>query len=224
MRELTVAPAPFKILQMHIPDGFLSPETCAASYAVAIPFVYYSFKKVLDEEHLARLGVLSALAFVVMMINIPIPGGTSGHALGTSLLAILFGPWKAVASLSVVLALQAIIFGDGGITTYGANLIVMGIIPAFVGYWAWQITRKWGKFSYFLSGYVSLVFSSLTASLILGLQALIFRHGALPLYFPYGLKVTVPAMLVPTLLFFAPLEGILNLAVLSYIKKDEKGS
>ncbi len=209
---------------MHIPDGFLSPETCVASYAVAFPFVYYSFKRVIREEHLARLGVLSALSFVVMMINIPIPGGTSGHALGTSLLAILFGPWKAVASLSVVLALQAIIFGDGGVTTYGANLITMGIIPAFVGYWTWLITRKREKLSYFLSGYVSLVFSSLIAALILGLQPMIFHHGALPLYFPYGFKITVPAMLVPSLLFFAPLEGILNLAVLSYIKKNEKGN
>ncbi len=211
-------------MQMHIPDGFLSPETCAASYGVALPFIYHSFKRVLSEENLGKLGVLSALSFVVMMINVPVPGGTSGHALGTSLLAVVFGPWKAIASLSVVLALQAVVFGDGGITTYGANVITMGIIPAFVGYWTWKWLRKYRKLSYFLSGYISLALSALFTSILLGLQYTLFRHGDLPLYFPYPLKITVPAMLFPALIFFAPLEGILNLAVLSYLKRNEKGS
>ncbi len=208
---------------MHIPDGFLSPQTCALSYGIALPFLYRGIKGVLKEESLAKLASLSALAFLAMMINIPIPGGTSGHALGTSLLAIIFGPWKAVASLSVVLAIQALLFADGGITTYGANLITMGIVPAFVGFWVWRLTRRRKALAYFLSGFVSLIASALAASLILGLQPLLFSHGGQPLYFPYGLRTTLAAMGVPALVFFGPLEGIFNLAVLSYLMKDEKG-
>ncbi len=209
---------------MHIPDGFLSPQTCVASYGVALPFLYRGIKKVLREESLAKLAALSALSFLAMMINIPIPGGTSGHALGTSLLAVVFGPWEAISSLSVVLAIQAVLFGDGGITTYGANLITMGIVPAFVGFGVWKLFGRWRYAGYFLSGYLSLVSSALAASLILGIQPLFFSHGGEPLYFPYGLKTTLAAMGVPSLIFFGPLEGIFNLAVLSYLMKDEKGN
>ncbi len=207
---------------MHIPDGFLSPETCILSYGLSLPFLYRGIKGVLEEESLAKLASLSALSFLVMMINIPIPGGTSGHALGTSLIAIVFGPWKAVASLSIVLAIQALLFADGGITTYGANLLTMGIVPAFVGFWMWRISPR-RALGYFLSGYVSLLSSVLTAAIVLGIQPIFFSQGGQPLYFPYGLKTTLAAMGIPALLFFGPIEGVFNLAVLSFLLKDEKG-
>jgi len=209
---------------MHIPDGFLSPQTCAVAYGISLPFLYKSFREVMKEKSLGRLSVLSALSFVAMMINIPVPGGTSGHAIATSLIAILYGPWKAGAAVSIVLAIQALLFGDGGITAYGANVISMAAVPAFVGYWTWKLLRGKKALGYFLSGYISLVSAALTASLFLSAQPLLFASGGKPLYFPYGPEVTFPAMLIPALLFFGPAEGILNLAVLGYLKKDEKGN
>ena len=81
---------------MHIPDGYLSPETVLVSYTVTIPLWIYGFKKLkqtLNEETMPLIGGLSALSFIIMMFNIPIPGGTSGHAVGATLIAILFSPW-----------------------------------------------------------------------------------------------------------------------------------
>lgn len=207
---------------MHIPDGFLSPQTCAVAYGISIPFIYKSFREVIKEESVARLGLLSALSFIIMMFNIPVPGGSSGHAIGTSLIAILFGPWKATAAISVVLAIQALLFGDGGITVYGANVLAMGVVPAFAGYWIWRLTRLWEKPAYFISGYISLVLSAAVAAGFLSIQPLLFSVGNRSLYFPYGPAVTFPAMLIPTLAFFGPIEGILNLAVLSYLKKKDE--
>jgi len=204
---------------MHIPDGFLSPQTCIVTYGISIPLIYKSFREVIKEESVARLGLLSALSFVVMMINIPIPGGSSGHALGASLIAIFFGPWRATAALSIVLAIQALLFGDGGITAYGANVLSMAVVPAFVGYWIWKVFKKWEKLSYFVAGYFSLVTSALAAAIFLSIQPLLFSSGGRPLYFPYGPAITFPAMLVPALIFFGPIEGILNLAILSFLKK-----
>ncbi len=210
---------------MHIPDGFLSPQTCAVAYGISIPLIYRSFKEVIKEESVARLGLLSALSFVVMMINIPVPGGSSGHAIGTSLIAILFGPWKATAAISIVLAIQALLFGDGGITAYGANVLAMAVVPAFTGYWIWKLLAKKEKLSYFISGYLSLILSSAVAAGFLSVQPLLFNSGGKPLYFPYGPEVTFPAMLIPALAFFGPIEGVLNVAILSYVrKKDEKGN
>ena len=83
---------------MHIPDGYLSPITCIATYAAALPLWVIAFKKLkqdLNETTLPLIASLSALSFIIMMFNIPIPGGTSGHAVGASLIAILFGQWIA---------------------------------------------------------------------------------------------------------------------------------
>ena len=208
---------------MHIPDGFLSPQTCVVAYGISIPFIYKSFREVIKEESVARLGLLAALSFVVMMINIPVPGGSSGHAIGTSLIAILFGPWKATAAVSVVLAIQALLFGDGGVTTYGANVISMAIVPAFAGFWIWKLWRKRQKIAYFISGYISLLLSAAMAAGFLSLQPLLFSMSGKPLYFPYGPSVAFPAMLIPALAFFGPIEGILNLAILSYLRKRDEG-
>jgi len=91
---------------MHIPDGYLSLETVVVSYGLALPLWVYGFKKLkaaLNEETLPLIGALTALSFVIMMFNIPIPGGTSGHAVGAALIAILFDPWIAAIAVSLVL-------------------------------------------------------------------------------------------------------------------------
>src|SRR5262245_35254946 len=109
---------------MHIPDGYLSPVTAGKLYVATAPFWYIALRKIertLAERTIPLTAPLSALCFVVPMLNIPVPGGTSGHAVGASLAAIVLGPWPAVLSISIALTIQALLFGDGGITTLGAN-------------------------------------------------------------------------------------------------------
>src|ERR1035437_2238245 len=109
---------------MHIPDGYLSPQTYIPFYAAFFAFMAVALKK-LKKKLTARLvpylGMSAAFAFLIMMFNIPVPGGTTGHAVGAALISLLFGPWIAVVSVSIALIIQAFVFGDGGITANGAN-------------------------------------------------------------------------------------------------------
>src|SRR5262249_19632390 len=109
---------------MHIPDGYLSPETCAAMYIAAAPFWYTALqrvKRLLTSGLLPLLAVSSAFSFVIMMFNLPLPGGTTGHAVGMGIATIVLGPWGSMLAISVALLMQALFFGDGGVTAFGAN-------------------------------------------------------------------------------------------------------
>src|SRR5512140_372828 len=125
---------------MHIPDGYLSPATCAALYAGAAPFWYVALRRVRRAMHTRLVPVLSlvaAFSFVVMMFNIPLPGGTTGHAVGVGLATIVLGPSASVLAVSIALVIQAFFFGDGGITAIGANCFNMagvGSVVAFAVY------------------------------------------------------------------------------------------
>src|SRR5579884_4519146 len=126
---------------MHIPDGYLSPSTCAVLYGAAAPFWYAAFRRTaraLETRMVPLLSVFSALSFIVMMFNLPLPGGTTGHAVGVAMAAIVLGPWGAILSLSMALVIQALLFGDGGITAIGANCFNMAIAGALV---AWAVYR-----------------------------------------------------------------------------------
>jgi len=213
---------------MHIPDGYLSPAIVAVSYAVMIPLWAYGFKKLkekLNEKTLPLLGALSALSFVIMMFNVPVPGGTSGHAIGTALIAIMFDPWISFISVSFVLLIQAIIFGDGGISTWAVNSFDMAFIAAFVGYYVFKFFKDKTKFAPFLAGYISINVAALSDAIILGIQP-IFWHSANghPLYFPFGLNISIPAMMFGHLLIFGVIEGVFTQIVYSFLKKQEKVS
>jgi len=210
---------------MHIPDGYLSPETVVVSFAIAIPFWIYAFRKLrakMDEETIPVLGALSALSFVIMMFNIPIPGGTSGHAVGATLIAIMIGPWVSFISVSLVLLIQAIVFGDGGISALAVNSLSMGLIASFGGYYLFELLKKY-KFAPFIAGYLSLVLASFFVALILGIQPLFWTHDGTPLYFPFGLKVTIP-MMVGGHLLFGIAEGIFTQVVYALLKKEKKAT
>src|SRR6201996_2915660 len=115
---------------MHIPDGYLSPITCVVMYAAAVPFWAIALKRVkrlLNTRLVPLLSVFAAFSFVIMMFNIPLPGGTTGHAVGVGIATIVLGPWASILAISVALLIQAIFFGDGGITAYGANCMNMEI-------------------------------------------------------------------------------------------------
>src|ERR1051325_4124830 len=120
---------------MHIPDGALSPSTCATRYGAAAPFWYVAFRRIkraLATRLVPLVALLSAFSFVVMMFNIPLPGGTTGHAVGVGIATIVLGPWASMIAISIALLIQALFFGDGGITTYGANCFNMAIVGSLV--------------------------------------------------------------------------------------------
>ena len=120
---------------MHIPDGFLSPEVAGATALAAGAAVGYGLRTAshtLDERRVPLLGVTGAFIFAAQMLNFPVAGGTSGHFLGAALAAILLGPRLASLVMAVVIALQAFVFADGGITALGANVLNMGVIGALL--------------------------------------------------------------------------------------------
>ena len=120
---------------MHIPDGFLSNEVAIACAIPAVAAVGYGLRRAevdLDDRRVPLLGVTAAFVFAAQMLNFPVAGGTSGHFLGAALAAVLLGPWLACLVLAVVLAVQAFVFADGGITALGANVFNMGVIGGVV--------------------------------------------------------------------------------------------
>ena len=115
---------------MHIPDGYLSPSTCAVLYAAAMPFWAAALRRVralLATRFVPLVSLFAAFSFVIMMFNLPLPGGTTGHAAGIAMAAIVLGPWGATIAISVALAIQALLFGDGGILALGANCFNMAV-------------------------------------------------------------------------------------------------
>lgn len=131
---------------MHIPDGFIPLWQCAIYYVIMIVALYFSLKwarKNLDEKLIPLMAVLAAGIFAIMSMNIPIPFGTSGHMLGGALVAIVFlAPEAAVLILFIVLLVQALFFGDGGLTALGANVVNMGLIGGVVALFSFKALEK----------------------------------------------------------------------------------
>jgi cobalt/nickel transport system permease protein len=216
---------------MHIPDGYLGPQTYVPLYGVSIGFwaiALSKLKKQLSLKHVPYLAMAAAFSFLIMMFNIPIPGGTTGHAVGAGIIAILLGPWTAVLAVSVVLIIQALVFGDGGITAVGANCFNMAVIIPFVSFWIFKLIK--GKavggarlaVAAFISGDLGLAVAALFTAVELGIQPLITTGvNGRPLYAPYPLSVTVPAMVVEHLFPFGIIEGLVTMLLLRYFLKHE---
>src|SRR5512136_670831 len=122
---------------MHIPDGYLSPLTSLILFLLVLPF-WYRGARGLRERKNARniplIALMAAFSFVVMMFNVPLPGGTTGHAVAGALVAIILGPEVATIAISIALIIQAIFFGDGGILAVGANCFNMAVVLPYVSY------------------------------------------------------------------------------------------
>lgn len=185
---------------MHIPDGFVAPHFYVPAYGVVVSFALYSFNKFKEkagEKTLPYVASLAAFAFVLSSIAVPIPGGTSVHGIGVAPIAILFGPAVSFITYSIVLLIQALIFREGGITTFPINSIAMGIVGSYSACILFKLLGK-GKFSIFISGFVSVLLSASVIALILGLQPVLFKDPqGKPLYFPFGFNVVFPAILIP---------------------------
>lgn len=212
---------------MHIPDGYLSPATCVVFYAGMVPAWYAASRKVereLGTREIPLLALGAAFTFVIMMFNIPVPGGSSGHMVGAAAVSVLLGPWAGVIALSLALTLQAFLFADGGVTALGANCFNMALVMSFTGYFAYRVVSAGGAgpvrtfIAAAAAGYVSVNAAALAVALEIGIQPLIATGPeGLPLYAPYGLDVAVPAMMSTHLLVFGPVEAVGTGAVVSYV-------
>ena len=216
---------------MHIPDGYLGPQTYVPFYGVSLSIWSVALKKMkkeLSARHIPYLAMASAFSFLIMMFNVPIPDGTTGHAVGGGIIAILLGPWTAVIAVTVCLIIQALVFGDGGITALGANSFNMAIVLPFVSYWVFNLIRGRavsGPRLYvagFLSGWLGLSVAAACCGTELGIQPLIAHGpGGRPLYAPYPLSVAFPAMVLGHMGAFSIVEGAITALVLVYFVKHE---
>ena len=218
---------------MHIPDNYLSPATCAVMGVVMVPVWTVAVRKVTKEVERARvplLGVGAALSFLVMMFNVPVPGGTTAHAVGGTLLAIVLGPWSACISVSIALLVQALLFGDGGILAFGANCFNMAFVLPFLGYFVYRfisqrVKGQAGEYAAVVAGsYVGINIAALAAAIEFGLQPVLAHNAAgLPLYCPYPLSVSIPAMLIPHLAVAGVVEAGFTAAIVAFIRRVSPG-
>ena len=215
---------------MHIPDGYLSPSTCGVMFGAAAPFWYVAARRVrqtLTGRTVPVLALLSAFSFVLMMFNVPLPGGTTAHAIGGTLLAIVLGPWAAVLGISVVLLIQALFFGDGGLMTFGANCFNMAIVLPLVGYFIHKVissnseaTSSRRLVAAVLASYVAIIVAAFVDSIELGLQPHFFHTAnGTPLYCPYGLGQAIPAMVGGHLLVAGPVEAFATGLVFLFLQR-----
>lgn len=216
---------------MHIPDGYLGPVTFAFMYAVMLPVWAVAARKagcILRQRRAPLLALGAAFSFVIMMFNLPVPGGTTGHATGAVLVAILLGPWPACIAVSVAVIIQAIIFGDGGITAIAANCFNIAFVLVFSGYYSYrwivgvslpQSGRRMVAAA--AAGYIGLNAAAFTTALQFGIQPLLHRTPAgQPLYSPYGLDSALTAMMGGHLFVFGWMEALVTAAVLRYLQKQ----
>ncbi|MBS1227486.1 MAG: nickel transporter [Proteobacteria bacterium] len=215
---------------MHIPDGYLSPATCAAAYAITVPFWVVAFKRVerlLHTRMVPLLAVFSAFSFVIMMFNLPLPGGTTGHAVGVAVAAIVLGPSAAMVAISIALLIQAVFFGDGGITTYAANCFNMAVAGSLVAYWSYVLIA--GKCALdsprrvvaaAIAGYLALNVAALLTAIEFGVQPLFFHDAAgMPLYAPYPLSIALPAMMIGHLAIAGVAELVISGGLVAYLQR-----
>ncbi len=196
---------------MHIPDGFLDPKVWASANVVSAGGLYYAVKKVrstFDERKVPALGLAAAFIFAAQMINFPVVGGTSGHLIGGALAALLLGPWAAVIVLTTIVAVQALVFLDGGVAVLGANVLNMAIIAPLTGYYVFMLIKRLAP-RYPAAGIVIGAWMSVVAAALAG-AAQLALSGVVPL-----------AVVLPPMLFWHILiglaEGLITVAVVRYV-------
>jgi len=208
---------------MHIPDGLLAPQTYLPAYALVVPLWWWAGRRVaarIGDEVLPRLAVLTALALVLSTVLVPLPGGTSAHLLGVSLLALCFGPLTAFLAYSAVLAVQAVMLGAGGITTLGLNALCLGLVGAGLTV---LVRRLFGRLpdtlAVPLAVWLAIMTSALLIALALGLQAVLATDDqGRPLFFPFSWSLVLPAVLLPYAVLGAA-EGVLTLLVWRHARR-----
>jgi len=217
---------------MHIPDGYISPQTGGLFYLVMAPLWYAAsriVKRNLKARQVPYLAFGAGFAFIIMMFNVPIPGGSTGHAVGGTLVAVLLGPWAAMIAITVALVVQALLFGDGGVTAIGANCFNMAFALPFAGYYIYRIVgARSAKNSMRravgagVGAYFGLVLAALLTGIEFGVQPILYHSAdGKALYCPYGLGVALPVMLLEHILLFGWIEAIVTFLVIRYLQKED---
>jgi cobalt/nickel transport system permease protein len=215
---------------MHIPDGYLSPVTCGTLGAGMVPVWATAgrrVRKVVKSRYVPLVAIGAAYCFLVMMFNVPVPDGTTAHAAGAVLVAVLLGPWAAVIAVSVALAIQALFFGDGGVLAFGTNCFNMAFVMPMAGYAVYRVisrgtslTARRRAVAAGIGGYVGLNLAALAAAIELGLQPTFFHTAdGTPLYAPFHLSHTIPAMALAHLVVAGVVEAVLTIGVITYLQK-----
>ena len=213
---------------MHIPDGYISPHTSGLFFLVSAPLWWLSLRAIrirLKQRHIPLLAILAAFSFLIMMFNIPLPGGTTGHAVGGVLIAILVGPRPALIAVTLTLVIQALFFGDGGILALGANAFNLGVIMPVIGYLVFraiagaaQPSSRRFTAAAAIGAYVGLNAAALAVALELGVQPILHHlPDGTPLYCPFTTAVTIPAMLIPHLTVGGAAEAVITGGVIAFL-------
>ena len=215
---------------MHIPDGYLSPIISVGLGVATVPawgIASQKVKAILNNRTIPLLAIFAALSFTIMMFNIPVPGGTTAHGVGGTLIAIVLGPWAAVIAISVALVIQALFFGDGGVLAIFANCLNMGVLLPFVGYGVYRLLAGRAPLlssrravAAGIAAYVGITVSALAVGIELGIQPLLFSDASgRPLYSPYDLNAAIPAMLLAHVLGASIVEGLITFLGIAYLQK-----
>ena len=197
---------------MHIPDGFIPIARCLIYCVILIVALYFSVKWAksnLDEKRIPLLAVLAAGIFAIMSMNMPIPFGTSGHMVGGALVAIVFlAPEAAVLVFTVVLLIQALIFGDGGLTALAANVINMGIVGGAVGLYTFKaLNTKIGNYpAVGIAAWLATVLAALACAIEMSIA------GTFPI------NIGIPSMVLYHL-FIGIIEAVLTVVVVAALDK-----
>ncbi len=195
---------------MHIPDGFLATPVWATLDVTAAPVVGYLARRAqrgIEQSKVPLLGVMGAFVFAAQMINFPVGPGTSGHLVGAALLAYTLGPAAAGVVLTAILAVQALVFQDGGILALGANVMNMAVAGMLAGYLPYALwgAGRWRRQAIFLGGFLSLMTSA-----VLALSELLLSGVAMP---AAVLRISVGLFAVSALL-----EGAITLAIMQALE------
>ncbi len=216
---------------MHIPDGYLSPATCLVLILLTLPFWYRGIQKMrqtLNARSVPLIALLAAFSFIVMMFNVPLPGGTTGHAVAGALAAIILGPEIATIAISIALIIQALLFGDGGILAVGANCFNMAVVLPYISYAVYRViggktptTSRRRVAGAAVGGWVGLTVAAFFAGVEFGIQPFLYHtaDGA-PLYAPYPLSISIPAMVIPHMLVASVIEGVVTALIVAYLQRS----
>lgn len=202
---------------MHIPDGLMLPLLLGIGWVVAIVFLAISTKKakqLLPEEKIPTMAVLAAGIFVAQMLNFPIAGGTSGHLIGATIATLIVGPWAAILVMSIVIIIQGLMFGDGGILSLGLNLTNMAVIGVIVSAIALRLLRNVklrNEIPIFAAAWLAVFVAAVACAIELAISYAL-SDGL------YGIvwSISLPAMLLSHAMIGVG-EGIISVTVISYL-------
>jgi cobalt/nickel transport system permease protein len=182
----------FVPVHLHIPDGFLTVVISLIFWALTVASVSLAVSKTdkaLGEKLVPLMGIMAAFIFAAQMLNFPIAGGTTGHFLGGALAAIVLGPWAAILVMTAVIALQALLFQDGGLLVMGANIFNMGVLTAMVGFGLYRSVVNASKTTRLAVAGAAAWLSIMASALLTALQLWLSGTSSLQLVIPAMLGV-----------------------------------